>query len=173
MFLEAIHFGKENPQLVIEMLFRGPTDAAEFPFEYCKDILLSHKAIYSVTQLDPLTPQTREIGVGIDMAMDCSVKQLVDIFAGIIQHSKGLLFFYAPYCFASTGAIGEFRWDRTKSIYQILHKATVLEDIDRDTPPPMHLITTVSARLSDTELRATVYNIMPTEDPNEVLIAPY
>lgn len=122
--------------------------------------------------LDPLTPQTREIGVGLDLGM-AGVKELVNVFASIIQRSKGLLFFYAPYYSVATGAIGEFRWDRAKGGYQILHKARILDDPDRDTPEPMRLITVVSAALSDPKLHTTSFNITPSADPNEVLIAPY
>ena len=169
---EIRHYTQENPKLVLEMLFYGPSDAKSFDLELCKNILLKHKAIYSASFLEQFTPQTHEIGVGIDLSL-ATPRELVDTFAEIIQNAKGLLFFYAPYYSAGPGTVGEFRWDRTKGGYQILHKATILENPEPDTPEPMHLITLASAALSDPNLHATTYNIIPTSDPNEVLIAPY
>lgn len=169
---ETRHYTQENPKLVLEMLFYGPDDAKCFDQELCKSILLKHKAIYSASFLEQLTPQTHEVSVGIDLAL-ADAKGLVDTFAEIIQNAKGLLFFYAPYYSAVPGTVGEFRWDRTKGGYQISHKVTILENPEIDTPEPTRLITLVSAALSDPSIHATIYNIIPTLDPNEVLIAPY
>lgn len=172
MYRPTVQFNQETPQMVLELVFRGPGYAEQFNYDDCRNILLSSKAVYGVYRLAPLTPQVQLIGVGLDLAI-VDVKELVQLLASVIQQADGLIFLYVVYHSTSTGAIGEFRWDRTKGGYSISHKATIAIEMMREIIPPMTLITMISAALSDPSIHSTSFNITPTQDPNEVLIAPY
>ena len=154
--------------MALELLFFDAKSALRFNAKTMEKLFLSYKPIKSISFFDDCNPSTREAAIEIDLG-HAEPAHIFDLLEKVIQTTPNLTVLYLAYYAIHTGCVGGFKWNRAYP-YEICYKFTVAET--RSSPPSTASLISTSAHLLYELKPARIAKIKPTQDPNEVLIAP-
>lgn len=98
-------------------------------------------------------------------------ERFISVFQSLIQHSQPLDLFYAAYYshVLTEPILASFRWSIESPFNLLYHDSTFYSPTNLETP--QDLLSYANRRFSSLQ-PTNIFNLQPTLDPNEVLIAP-